>query len=286
MNGRFLYEAMGGIGPDLIAEGRYLSPGKTTVRKLLELAACVVLCLGLGAAALSMLPQAGFSPSLTQPADPQVQQEHTFWPLLYGVAAGFALAAWSMPLLFLRKKQAGKWQYASSALCCMLSLVLQLISMITLIGKQNGDITINYVNYLWISSMVTIGVTAVICGVVWLILAGKWNWSIVLNGLFLLLCLLSAIQYSFLFGRWKSFVVLGGLVELAAVAVTAILFGIDLYAGKVKRALYWSNLLLLVMQAVPLLLSLVMRVYFCSVYHAVCILLGVFLLKLEKKKED
>ena len=108
MNGTYLYEAMGGIGPDLIAEGQYLSLGKTTARKLLELAACLVVCLGLGMAAMLMLPQASFMPALSQPVEETARQTRSLWLLPYAAAVGLALAAWFLPVYTLLRKQEEK----------------------------------------------------------------------------------------------------------------------------------------------------------------------------------
>ena len=110
--------------------------------------------------------------------------------------------------------------------------------------------------------------------------------SLLSCGLFLLLCLLSAIQYGFLIGTAKAYVAFGGFVELTAVIVTAVLYGLHLFTGKAETLLCRSNLILLAMQAIPLLLSIPFRFYFCTAYHTLCILLGVYLLFSQKNRED
>ena len=275
MNGNYLYEAMGGIGPDLIAEGQYLSLGKTTARKLLELAACLVVCLGLGMAAMLMLPQASFMPALSQPVEETARQTRSLWLLPYAAAVGLALAAWFLPVYTLLRKQEEKWSHVCSALCCMLSLLLQLMGIMLLIQAQEWNIIKHYVNlFMWFAAII-LAVTAVLNGIIWLIREKKWNVHLFLNGIFLLLCLLSAIQYGFLVGVHKSWVALGGLVELVTVAVVLTLFFIRLFTRKAEQALYWGNMVLLFMQIIPFLLSIMISWNFCTVYHAICMLIGI-----------
>ena len=284
MNGRFLYEAMGGIGPDLIAEGQYLSLGKTTARKLLELAACLVVCLGLGMAAMLMLPQASFMPALTQPVEEMAQPTSALWLLPYAAAVGLVLAAWFLPVYALLRRQEEKWSHICSALCCMLSLLLQLTGLLILIGQRDWYIISNYVNLFLFLAAVTVALTIVLNGCIWLTRAKKWNRQLILCGIFLLLCLLSAIQYGFLVGRHKSWVALGGLIELLTVVVVSILYFIRLFTGKADQALYWGTMVLLTMQIIPFLLSIMISWSFCTTYHGVCMLIGIVIWRLHQKE--
>lgn len=284
MNGEFLYEAMGGIGPDLIAEGRYLSLGKTAFRKLLELAACLALCLGLGLAATLLLPQAGFAPALSQPVEETAMQESFGWVLLYAVAMSLTLAAWVLPAYSWIRKREEKWTYVCSALCCTLSLLLQLSGLLILLRAHEWNIIKDYVNLFLFFAAATIALTVILNGCLWLHRAKKWSWPLFINGLFLALCLLSAIQYGFLVGRHKSWVALGGLVELFAVAVTIVLYLIRLITGKAKQTLYWSNMILLFMQIIPFLFSIVISWFFCTWYHGICMLVGIRLWRFHQKE--
>ena len=289
MNGKYLYEAMGGIGPDLIAEGEYLSLGKTTARKLLELAACLALCLGLGLAAVVMMPVAGIIPSLSQQAEPAASQSGAVWLLPYAAAAAPALAAWILPVHSLLRKREGRWIHLASCLCSLASLMMQLGGLVLLCREENNIIK-NYVNYILAFAPASLLLTAAVNGIVWLVRHEKWNekWNEkrILNGLYLLLCLLSAIQYGFLIGTAKAYVAFGGFAELTAVIVTAVLYGLYLFTGRAKIRLRQGNLILLVMQTIPLLLSIPFRLYFCTAYHALCILLGVCLLFSQKNRTE
>jgi len=285
MNGNYLYEAMGGIGPDLIAEGECLSLGKTTVRKLLELAACLALCLGLGLTAVVMMPVTGIIPSLSQPVEPAAPQTGIVWPLLYAAAVVLVLAAWILPVHSLIRNREGKWEHLASGLCGLASLMMQLGGLV-LLCREDNNIILYYVNYILFFALASLLVTAAVNGVVWLMRHKKWKETRLLNGLFLLLCLLSAIQYGFLIGTAKAYVAFGGFVELTAVIVTAVLYGLHLFTGKAETLLCRSNLILLAMQAIPLLLSIPFRFYFCTAYHTLCILLGVYLLFSQKNRED
>lgn len=283
MNGSYLYEAMGGIGQDLIAEGQYVSLGKSTARKLLELVACVAVCLGLGLAAVWVLPRTGTVPGFSQMVEATIQQAGTRWLLPYIAAAALALVSWILPLL--GRGTGEKQPYVWSVLCCVLSLLLQLAGLMTLIQHQEWNIIINYVNLFLVAAAITLGLTAIICGGVWLARSKKWSWTDSLNALYLLLCLLSAIQYAFLAGVHKSWVVLGGWVELIVVAAALGLFVYRLLSGKAKRALYWANMLLLFMQIIPFLISLGISWRFCTWYHCICMLLGIRLWRIHHRED-
>lgn len=285
MNGTYLYEAMGGIGSDLIAEAEYLSLGKSTTRKLMELAACVILCVGFGAAAMALLAGTPVTPALTQPMEEVAKQGYSGWLIPYAAAVGIALAAWLLPVLAYIKKWKKTWSLPVSVLCCTVSLLLQLWALYHLLQWRIDDIIINYVNYMMVFAASTIVFTVATNAVLWLRQRQKWNWKQFDNGVFLLLCLLSGIQYGFLIGRWKSIVAFGGWVELIIVAVAVVLYILYLFTGNGKRVLYGANLVLLTIQVIPLLLSVIIRYFFCTAYHTLCILLGSYVLFSDGKKE-
>ena len=212
------------------------------------------------------------------------QPTSAIWLLPCAAAVGLALAAWFLPVYGWIRKREGKWQYVCSAFFCMLSLLLQMTGLLTLIGQRDWYIISNYVNLFLLLAALTVALTLVLNGGIWLVREKKWNAHLFLNGIFLSLCLLSAIQYGFLVGVHKSWVALGGLVELVTVAVVFTLFFIRLFVGKADQALYWGSMLLLAMQIIPFLLSIMISWSFCTVYHGICMLIGITIWRLHQKE--
>lgn len=284
MNGRYLHEAMGGIGADLVLESGFHVYKNQTARKLAGLAACLVLLAGITTAMLLFTSDAGYVPALSQPVGSADGSGKGSLPVLWWLSLLPALAAWSLPIWSICKKEYAPWKIVASAACCAAVLLMQIVAFDTWLWFGSDNIIKNYVNLMSVSSVAVPVITVLLWGAFHVVVRGTWNRELFANGLFFLLCLLSAIQYAFLVGVHKGYVVVGGLVELAAVTAAGILYLVRLFSGRGERALNWINMILLVMQIIPFALSIAFSWNFCTVYHALCMLLGIQLWRFRWKR--
>ena len=153
MNGVYLYEAMGGISPGFIEEAEKHSFPKPLWRKLLPLAACLAVVLGLYVGIPALLYQTtshstpefapipevldeAQSPSITLPVSPTtganaVHASLSPWLNLGSLLLG--LTAWVLPVVSLFRAKTDRRRHGltiASCISCILSLLLQLFEIL------------------------------------------------------------------------------------------------------------------------------------------------------------
>ena len=176
MNGQFLYDAMGGIGHDLIAEAEHKVFYKSAWRKLAELAACLAVMLGVTAAAAFAIFGEGARvglPAMAQPGQANAVVADTGGSIgPYLAAVVLALGAWALPVtgrIFVKSRERRKWLSVLSALCCMFAVLAQLSGLLAQVQLRQWGLLEQAAWVHLIAAALVLFVTVGINAAVWLL---------------------------------------------------------------------------------------------------------------------
>lgn len=179
MNGEYLYEAMGGISPLHVHEAEAVRFSPPLWRRLLPLAACLAILIGMYAGFRSLMtgmPVPGADPAAAvekAPLIPAAQAAASYlrsFSLFNWLGLLLGLTAWGLPCVALVRKQHKKALTLSSLIACALSLLLLICGVLE--QFNHGDF-VSLSNTIW---FVMVAAVVLVTGTAALNLAVNVKW--------------------------------------------------------------------------------------------------------------
>jgi len=163
MNGDYLLTAMGGISPSYVEEAEKERFAKPRWRTLLPLAACLAVIIGMyaGLQALMVSPMPGANPA-ELPAAQTAEEYFRTAPLLNWGSLLLGLASWGLPLAGFFRREYRKALTFSSFIACILSLLLQVCSVLHWVNKEDFTTLADTMCFVMLAAVVLVAGTVVV----------------------------------------------------------------------------------------------------------------------------
>ena len=167
MNGEYLYEAMGGISPLHVHEAEAVRFSPSVWRRLLPVAACLAVLIGMYAGFRSLLygtpGMETVVPAAQAAAEPLAQISLFHWGSLI-----LGLIAWGLPCAALVRRQHQKILTLSSFIACILSLLLLVCGVLDRVNRGEFTALEDTMGKILAAAVVLVVGTAVMNGLIYI----------------------------------------------------------------------------------------------------------------------